>query len=75
MSEETEDDDLFEHHHIVVDAGQALLRVDKFLMDRLPNASRSRIQEGIKQGFVKVNEKIVKSNYKVRVTGSKTQRQ
>ncbi len=59
-------DDLFMHHHIVVDAGQSPLRIDKFLMDRLPNVSRNRIQDGVKQGFVKVDEHIVKSNYKVR---------
>ncbi len=58
-------DDLYEHHMIVADPGQALLRIDKFLMDRLPNVSRNKVQDGIKQGFVKVNENNVKPNYKV----------
>ena len=59
------DDELFEHHRIVADAGQSLLRIDKFLMDRLPNATRSKIQNGIHDGFVKVNDKSIKPNYKV----------
>ena len=59
-------DELFEHHRIVVDPGQSLIRIDKFLSDRLPNASRNRIQNGIKDGLVKVNEIDIKSNYKVR---------
>ena len=59
------DDELFEHHRIVADAGQSLLRIDKFLMDRLPNATRSKLQNGIHDGFVKVNDKVIKPNYKV----------
>lgn len=59
-------DELYIHHHIVVDSGQSPLRIDKFLMDRLPNVSRNRIQEGVKLGYVKVDDAIVKSNYKVR---------
>jgi 23S rRNA pseudouridine1911/1915/1917 synthase len=60
-----QDDELFEHHRIVADAGQALLRIDKFLLDRLPNVTRTKIQDGIHLGFVKVNDKAVKPNYKV----------
>lgn len=56
---------LFEHHRIVADPGQSLLRIDKFLNDRLANVSRSKIQKGIDDGFVLVNDKPVKSNYKV----------
>ncbi len=59
------DDELFEHHRIVVDRRQELLRVDKFLMARLRNATRTKIQDGIRDGFVKVNDKPVKPNYKV----------
>ncbi|MEO9871652.1 RluA family pseudouridine synthase [Ekhidna sp.] len=57
--------DLYEHHHIKVDAGQDLLRIDKFLMDRLPNVTRNKVQSGIREGFVKVNEAEIKPNYKV----------
>jgi 23S rRNA pseudouridine1911/1915/1917 synthase len=57
---------LFEHHRIVVDKGQALLRIDKFLMARLPNATRTKVQDGIHEEFVKVNDLPVKPNYRVR---------
>lgn len=60
-----EPEELYEHHQIVVDEGQELLRIDKFLMDRLPNVTRNKVQNGIKEGFVKVNEAEVKANYKV----------
>jgi len=67
MAEENDltDEELFEHHHLVVDPNQALLRVDKFLMDRLPNVTRNKLQVGIKDGLVKVNGEQVKPNYKV----------
>jgi 23S rRNA pseudouridine1911/1915/1917 synthase len=62
---EDHDDELFEHHHIVADAKQGLVRIDKFLMDRLPNVTRTKIQNGIHDGFVKVNDKPVKPSHKV----------
>jgi 23S rRNA pseudouridine1911/1915/1917 synthase len=61
----SEEEVLFEHHRIVADPGQGLLRIDKFLNDRLPNITRTKIQKGIDDGFVTVNGKVVKSNYKV----------
>jgi 23S rRNA pseudouridine1911/1915/1917 synthase len=64
-AEEELDDELFEHHRIVVDQKQSLIRLDKFLMARLPNVTRTKIQGGIEEGFVKVNEKTAKSNYRV----------
>lgn len=60
-----QEDALFEHHRIVVDQGQALLRIDKFLMARLPNVTRTKIQDGIHHEFVKVNDQPVKSNHKI----------
>lgn len=60
-----EEEEVFEHHHVVCDPGQEPLRIDKFLMDRLPNVTRNKLQQGIKDGFVKVNLKSVKPNYKV----------
>ena len=63
---EDESSELFEHYRIEADKGQALLRIDKFLSDRIPNVSRSRIQNGIKEGFVKVNDEVVRANYKIR---------
>jgi len=59
-------DELYEHHRIVVDKGQALLRIDKFLMDRLPNVTRNKLQEAIRSESVQVNEKPVKVSYKVK---------
>ncbi len=63
--EELQDEELFEHHHIVADPKQELLRIDKFLMDRLPNVTRNKLQVGIRDGLVKVNGEQVKPNYKV----------
>ena len=64
-SDDEKDDELFEHHRIVADAGQSLLRIDKFLISRLPNVTRTKIQNGIHLGFVLVNDKPVKPNYKI----------
>jgi 23S rRNA pseudouridine1911/1915/1917 synthase len=61
-----EEDELFEHHRIEVDPNQSPVRIDKFLMDRLQNATRNRIQNAIRDEFVKVNEAGIKANYKVR---------
>lgn len=65
LTPEEQDDELFEHHRIVADGKQGLIRIDKFLMARLPNASRTKIQDAIHDGFVKVNEKSIKPNYKI----------
>ncbi len=56
----------FEHHRIKVDPGQEQLRIDKFLMERLPNSTRSKIQDAAKNGSVLVNNKPVKQNYKIK---------
>lgn len=63
---ETEEQDLYEHLKIIVDKGQSLLRIDKFLMIRIENASRNRIQNAIDAGNVLVNQKTVKPSYKVK---------
>ena len=54
---------LFEHHNIIVDNHQSLIRIDKYLIDKLQGTSRKKIQDGIKNGFVKVNEMTIKQNY------------
>ena len=59
-------DELYEHHRIVVDKKQSLLRIDKFLMDRLPNVTRNKLQGAIKSEAVQVNQKPVKVSYKVK---------
>ena len=57
---------LYEHFRIVVDKGQEPLRIDKFLLDKLHDTSRNRIQRAADAGFVYVNGRSVKSNYKVK---------
>ena len=59
-------DDLFEHFSFDADIGQNPLRVDKFLMNRIENATRNKIQHAAKQGFIVVNNKPVKPSYKVK---------
>ena len=57
---------LYEHHRIVVDKGQVPLRIDKFMCEHLQHSTRNRIQKAATAGFVHVNDRPVKSNYKVR---------
>lgn len=65
-NEENEEDELFEHYHFKVDPGQEILRIDKFLLDRLPNTSRNKIQFAAKNGNVLVNKSTIKPNYRVK---------
>ena len=60
------DDDYQEYREIVVDPKQSAIRIDKFLIDRLEQVSRNRIQNAIKAGSITVNGDLIKSNYKVR---------
>jgi len=66
QSFQEEESELFEHFRLNVDPGQGPLRIDKFLMLRIENASRNKIQNAAKAGNILVNSKSVKSNYKVR---------
>ena len=70
MNEEAEiqeeDQDLFEHFKLVVDKGQEMVRIDKFLTARLKNASRTKIQYASEAGSVLVNAKSVKASYKIK---------
>ncbi len=59
-------EELYEHYKFVVDPGQVMLRIDKFLLDRLPKTSRNKIQLAAKNGSVLVNGTQVKQNYKVK---------
>lgn len=60
------DAQLYEHFRVVVDKGQSQVRIDKYLFERIVNASRNRIQKAAEAGFVMVNDRPVKSNYKVK---------
>lgn len=66
IGQEEDEQDLFEHFNIVVDKGQSLLRIDKFLMHRIEHASRNRIQNAIDAGNVLVNKQTIKASYKVK---------
>ena len=59
-------EELFEHHRIVVDKGQQVMRIDKYLVNRMVNTSRSKIQAAAEAGNILVNERAVKSNYKIK---------
>lgn len=64
--DEPEEGGMYEHYKLEVDPGQKLLRVDKYLVNRIDNASRSRIQAAADAGNILVNGESVKSNYKVK---------
>jgi 23S rRNA pseudouridine1911/1915/1917 synthase len=64
--DEDQGDGLYEHFRVVADKGQQLLRVDKFLIDHLRDTSRNRIQKAAQAGFIRVNDRPVKSNYRVK---------
>jgi 23S rRNA pseudouridine1911/1915/1917 synthase len=57
---------LYEHFRFTADRNQSLLRIDKFLIDRLMNTSRNRIQSAAEASCILVNGKAVKSNYRVK---------
>lgn len=60
------EDDLYEHFRFEVPKGQLLLRIDKFLMNLIPNSTRNKIQNAATNGDIYVNNVAVKSNYKVK---------
>ena len=66
FQEEEEDNDLFEHYRFKAYKGQELLRIDKFLMDRIPNTTRNKLQNALSEGHILVNKKPVKANYRVK---------
>jgi 23S rRNA pseudouridine1911/1915/1917 synthase len=66
FDEESENEELYEHYVFTADPGQEIVRVDKFLLDRLPNTSRNKIQVAAKNGNVVVNNVVVKQNYRVK---------
>src|ERR1043165_8855839 len=59
-------DEPVERLRIVMDKRQELIRIDKFLMNRLEGATRNKIQRSIEDGHILVNDQVVKSNYRVR---------
>ena len=61
-----EEQELYENYRIEVEKGQKILRIDKYLMMRIEGTSRNKIQTAAKAGCVKVNNVVVKSNYRVK---------
>jgi 23S rRNA pseudouridine1911/1915/1917 synthase len=66
LDELEEKQELFEHFRFVADPGQSLIRIDKFLIDRLQDTSRTKIKDAADAGCIHVNDKPVKANYKVK---------
>ncbi len=64
--ESQREDNLFEHYRFVADPGQGQIRIDKFLMARMEKVTRNRIQRAIRDGAIKVNEKEVKPNHRIK---------
>lgn len=65
FDEKEDNDELYEHHRIVADPGQQLMRVDKFLSNRIEKISRNKIQNAAKAGSILVNGQPVKSNHRI----------
>lgn len=63
---QSEEDDLYEHYAFTAEKGQTPLRIDKYLMNFIENATRNKIQAAAKNGNIYVNDEQVKSNYKVK---------
>lgn len=61
-----EERELYEHHHIKVEKGQVMMRIDKFLMIRVQNATRTKLQQACEAGNILVNGKPIKSNYRIK---------
>jgi 23S rRNA pseudouridine1911/1915/1917 synthase len=61
-----DEEELFEHYRFKADPGQEVLRIDKFLLDRLPGTSRNKIQVAARNGNILVGGKSVKPNYKIK---------
>ncbi|MDC1403089.1 RluA family pseudouridine synthase [Crocinitomicaceae bacterium] len=65
-SDQEGEEELFEHFRFKAEPGLVIIRIDKYLMDRMPNTTRNRLQNAAKNGNILVNEKKVKQNYKVK---------
>ena len=64
--QEENSDDVYEKKTFTVDKGQEPMRIDKWIQNHIEGATRNKIQQGIESGFLTVNGKIVKSNYKIK---------
>jgi len=62
----TDSSELYEHYRFEVDRGQEPMRIDKYLVNRMMQTSRTRVQSAANAGNILVNDKAVKSNYKIK---------
>ena len=58
--------ELYLHHHIIVDAGQSPMRIDSYISMKLENISRTQVEKAAKAGLIIVNDVAVKASYKVK---------
>ncbi|MRR22795.1 RluA family pseudouridine synthase [bacterium] len=66
QEQEGQEQELYEHYRYVVDPGQSMLRIDKYLSKRIENVSRTRVQAAAQAGNILVNDNPVKPNYRVK---------
>ena len=66
LPETSEQEELYEHYRITVEKGKTPLRIDKYLMSRIENSSRNRLQNACDADCILVNGKPVRSSYKVK---------
>lgn len=66
LEDGSQEGEMFEHFRFVVDAGQAPLRIDKYMSEHMEDTSRHRVQLAIKEGYVQVGDKTVKANFIIR---------
>ncbi len=66
FSDDENVEELFEHYKFIVDKGQSMMRLDKYITSKMFETSRSRVQMAIEAGYVRVDGKIAKSNYKIK---------
>ena len=66
LEQSESDEQLFEHYRFVVDKGQAPLRIDRYIVSKMEQTSRHRIQLALEAQYVRVNERPGKANYKVK---------
>ncbi len=64
--EQPAEEEMYEHFRLIADKGQEPVRIDKFIASHQEDTSRSRVQQAIKLGYVRVNDVPVKANYVVR---------
>jgi 23S rRNA pseudouridine1911/1915/1917 synthase len=63
---EDQSENIYERKTFVVDRGQEPFRIDKWVQMHMEGSTRNKIQQSIDAGFLTVNGKPIKSNYKIK---------